>query len=156
VASLRYQVAQAVNGLTAVLAPTLAEIALGAGCGTPTVAFRSKAEHDKLTERQPGLIVVSEPEKVSELLFGNRACVLYPILVVLVRQRSLRAAAARYEDDVREAVRKTLYVPTLAGVAGVWNVKYDPAPTFDRTSWGNIYDVSGQRFSYVSDERRAT
>jgi hypothetical protein len=121
----------------------------------PSVVVQDELAHDTGYAAVPSLIVVGEDEGERELESSKRIMLAYPILVGFVAARGLRREQTQYRKDVRQAVRRALYVTKLAGVPAVVDCEtYEATPAFDASSWGDSFKVTAQRFVYLSDEPR--
>jgi hypothetical protein len=151
-ASVRWQVVEAVQAaIQALDLPTPS----GRKLPDEQVMIRKKAEHDSGFEAQPSIVLVSQKEQPGEETFGNRLFTSYPVLVLLVQERSLRPESVRYEADTRELIRLVLWKPqSLPGVVQR-DTDYDPQPSVDVSSWGGAFDVSAQLFTFEVSENRS-
>lgn len=125
------------------------------------IYLRNHPTHDKGFDSQPSLVLVSEEEEANDrsdntMQIGNRTrgeVLVYPVLILLVQQRSLRPEDAQYKADTREVVRNTLWKPFSLKIVGQMGTDYDPQPGgWDRSSWGSEFDVTGQRFKFRMTE----
>lgn len=124
------------------------------GLPAADVVVRKRFVHDKLTERQRQIVLVSEDEQYIEEVTGGGLTLAYPLFVGIVMERGLREEQAKWEWDAREAIRHALFVTHLPGAPTVNNCEYDPKPAFEGSSWGEKFDLSAQLFRYRSDEGR--
>lgn len=131
------------------------QAAAPAGLLPASIVVRRRFEHDPLSNTANQLVVVGEWELTPDETTEGVLLVPYPILVGLVTGRENRVEPARFEYDVRQAVRRCLFVTHLTPDAPtVYNVAYDPRPSFSGESWKGNFDVSAQRFTYWSEEAR--
>ncbi len=157
--SVRWQVVEAtlaaIQGLALPASPTS-----GGQTLQPTqVVIRKKAEHDTGFEQQPGIVLVSNKERFEAQMFTNKVLALYDVLVLLVLVRSLRPEWVQYEADTRELIRLALwkpYVLTLSSGAKQEDAQYDPDPPVSVASWGDVYDVTAQMFTFRVTEARSS
>lgn len=151
-ASVRWQVVEAVQAAIRTL-----DLPTPSGRKLPDeqVMIRKKAEHDPAYEAQPSIVLVSLKEQPGEETFGNRLFMAYPVLVLLVQERSLRPESVRYEADTRELIRLSLWKPqSLPGVVQR-DTDYEPEPPLNTASWGGAFDVSAQLFTFEVSENRS-
>jgi hypothetical protein len=120
-----------------------------------TVVVQDEFVHDVGFTKVNTLVVTGEDEEEREVSSGGRILLAYPVMVGLILPRGIRREQTQYRKDVRQAVRRALYVTSLAGAATVRDcLSYEPTPPFDRASWGDVFRVTAQRFTYLSDEAR--
>lgn len=96
-------------------------------------------------------------ESVPEVEFANGAMIDYPVLVAFVVPNLFSIDQFRWLADAREAARKALWRPSLAGVAEVFDADYEPRPRGgDLAGLGPPMQASVQQFTFRTSEARAT
>jgi hypothetical protein len=125
------------------------------GLATSAVVIRKGFVHDPGLEAARQVVLVSEDEIYLEETTGDGLTLGYPLTVGIVMERGIREEQAKWLWDVRQALRKALFVTGFAGAPTVHNCEeFDPRPGVDVSSWADAYDVSAMRFTYRSDEGR--
>jgi hypothetical protein len=125
------------------------------GC---TFAIRKRPAY--LADHDSGRLVCLSPEaeEVRDLTFTNVAHIDWPVVVLYCdgdgdlanEDQALRLVASR------EAIRKALWRPELAGVEAVFGCEYDPDPPYDAAALDGVTDVSLQRFRFQTSGERAS
>lgn len=111
-----------------------------------------------LAEHDPVPLVVISPvlEGLDGLAFGDQAFTTYEVRVTVYHEAAFNWEALDWLLDVRERIRKALFVTTLAGAPTVMDAAWLPQPTYDAAGLSAGVDVSRQGFVYTSSEGRTT
>lgn len=127
--------------------------------GSSDVKLRRRATMVKGVDPLPFVTVTPEAEKINQYVMPNKAFVDYPVLVTIFREHNLvpEENNLRWTLYAREKIRLALSNTTLSGANTVFDfVSYDPQPAFDHSGIDAMHDVSAQRFTYRSQESRAS
>lgn len=124
-----------------------------------TVRIRRKPAYVPSVDTMKRVICVCpQDERLADMTFSNTDYFDYPVLVAVVQENALLLedqCAIEKWLQLREDIRRTLRVTTLATVGTVFDVTgYNPSPPFDPSGVTQGFDVSSQEFLYRSKEIR--
>lgn len=119
------------------------------------VRIRKKIEYRKRHDERPLILIMPETERIAAYHMPNAVHIDYPITVAAIDQNRMILEDVDVTPDVRQLIRRALYVTTFDAVSEVYDiVSYDPSPPFPPGAVDQAFDVSLQRFTYRAIETR--
>ncbi len=155
--AIRWQVALAAKQVVGGIGLTMPDYLTPLNAATQ-ILLQKKAEHWTGFNVQPGIVIVSEAPKPGDLTFNNKAILLYPVLLIVVLERSYAPESAQYEAYLSEQLRLALWAPGVLSLeAGTqFDADWDFSPSFPSNTWEGQFDVTAQRGTFhVSSPRAA-
>lgn len=124
--------------------------------GSRTVALRPRPLYLPALDAAPLLIISPDPtrwERVAGLTLkdgaDNNVLYQWPVLASLVLADAADVTQTRWLLDMRDALRKALWVTALAGAAEVYDCDYEPNPKgVDVSGLSEASFFSVQQFTY--------
>ena len=85
---------------------------------------------------------------------ANTVVLAYEVFIGLVTEDRHDATLSKRRDNVREAIRRALWRPSLSGVSTVYDCRYDPSPG-ERYQVGPNLEATWQLFTFLAAANRS-